>query len=594
MPRVWYFPRWRNLLMQAIMWLVLGGAVALASLLDQHLRSAQLLTLSSPIVDGPVSFRFPAGWKSWTRRPAGDATAHVASDSTDGVSRVLIVSRQLLPCPMAPAEYILRASSLAGDLNTSEFKGVKIDGWPGQTISYAGRRISLGSGAELQFTICSAVILPGREAIMVRLDKNAQFEPSDERLYRQILDEVHTTTTRPSEGGTLSVTDGITVDVPSELNVYGQPDALSETRTAAALSDAGGWISAQFIPVAVSGTGPTLSLLGGLAARERLDPHNPSLADRWFTADISSSGPNQWTIDPKDPSNDIITGHRVAHLVTGNGDRGLVVLLTAFPPAGGSDLDHIWDELVASIHIAKSPPLDQALQAGAALIHATPAPSPTNSCWLWSRGSTAVGFTRGFVSRAPKSFLRYTVRRNWNGTVTAVTQQWGTGSDSVPWASMIRSDAEINVDDPLVFLFGQTTTVSDWITTILRYRDGRESSNNVRFSPPAFVSSEDLPDLLLHVGKTPTAFWSDRFVGVEAELFPAPLLVVAHRVEDVNRLRCVEATVNGAGELSRWYFAPDGSVDHADFASDLHLRPCSESEIETTFGGDRRLTAQPR
>lgn len=576
--------------MRVIMWLVLAGTVALASLLDQHLRRAQLLSLSSPIVDGPVSFRFPAGWKSWTRQANGDATAHVAADSADGVSRTLIVSRQRVPCPMSPAQYMLRASPLAGNVNEEEFKGVTIDGWPGQTISYAGRRISFSSGAELQFTMCSAFILPGEQAIMIRLDKNAQFEQSDERLYRQILDQVSTSTTRPSEGGTIQVTDNIKVDVPTELNVYDRPDPLSEVRTAAALTGAGGWISAEFVPVMISGTEPSSSLLAGLAARERLDPRDPALADRWITAEISAQGPNQWTIDPKDPPNDIVTGHRVAHLLTGNGGQGLIVVLSAFAPAGVSDLDHLWDELTANVHIAKPPSLNLALQAGAGLLRTTPMSNSGDAWWLWSRGPVPQGFTH----IAPKSVFRYTVRRNWNGTATAVTQQWGTSGDSGPWASMVRSDAEANVDDPLVFLFGETTTVSDWVTTILRGdRGGRESPNSVRFSPPAFVLSRYLPDLLSHVGKTPTALWSDRFVGVDAELFPSPLLLLARRVNDSGRLQCIEVQVNGTGELSRWYFASDGSLDHADFAGDLHLRPCSEGEIESTFAGDRRLTTQP-
>lgn len=575
--------------MQVIMWLVLAGTVALASLLDQHLLRAQLLSLSNPVVDGPVSFRFPAEWKSWTRQANGDATAHVAADSADGVSRTLLISRQRVPCPMSPAQYMLRASPLAGNVNEDGFKGVTIDGWPGQTITYAGRRISFSSGTELQFTICSAIVLPGDQAIMIRLDKNAQFEQADERLYRQILDQLRTSTTRPSEGGTIRLTDGIKVDVPSELNVYDQPDPLSEVRTAAALTDGGGWISAEFIPVVMSGSEPSPALAAGLAARERLDPHDPALADRWITAAISAQGPNQWTIDPQDPPNDIVTGHRVAHLLTGNGGHGLIVVLSAFAPAGGSDLDHLWDELTANVHIAKSPPLNLALQAGAALLRSTPMPNPGDAWWLWSRGSVPQGFTH----LARKSAFRYTVRRNWNGTATAVTQQWGTSGESGPWSSMIRADADANVDDPLVFLFGQTTTVSDWITTILRDRGGRESPNSVRFSPPAFVLSRYLPDLLSRVGKTPTAFWTDRFVGVEAELFPSPLLLLAHRVDDSGRLHCIEVQVNGMGELSRWYFAADGTLDHADFAGDLHLRPTSESEIESAFAGDRRLTTQP-
>jgi hypothetical protein len=143
-------------------------------------------------------------------------------------------------------------------------------------------------------------------------------------------------------------------------------------------------------------------------------------------------------------------------------------------------------------------------------------------------------------------------------------------------------------------LFEQSTNVSDWITTIVRDRGGSEAPTNIRFNPDAFVLSRYLPGLLARVSARPTAFWTDRFPAVEAELFPSPLLLLARRVDEGHGLRCVEAQVNGAGWLSRWYFQANAALDHADFAGDLHLRPSSEAEVEAAFAGDRRLTIQPR
>ena len=201
MTRAVYFPRWRSLLMQLVMWIALGGTVVLAALLDQHLRRAQTLSLSDPIVDGPLTFRFPAAWKSWTRQAGRDATAHVATDSVNGVSRTLIISRQRVPHFMSPAQYMLRASPLTGTITPDAFKGVTIDGWPGESITYAGRLVSFSSGTDRQFTVCSAIVLPIGQAIMIRLDKNAQFEQADEQLYKQILDQVSTSATRRARAG---------------------------------------------------------------------------------------------------------------------------------------------------------------------------------------------------------------------------------------------------------------------------------------------------------------------------------------------------------------------------------------------------------
>jgi hypothetical protein len=322
-----------------------------------------------------------------------------------------------------------------------------------------------------------------------------------------------------------------------------------------------------------------------------LDFNYHGLAQRWINAEATAQSTNHWTITPQDSPNDVVAGHCVAHLLFGDGSEGVVVILTAQSPADFDDLDHLWDMLAANIQIEKSPSVNQPLENAAALLRTQTTSAPGESWWMWTHGSTPLGFTHGFVESDLKSAIRYTVRRNWNGTVTAVDQQWGT-SDTGTWASMRRFDAEANLNDPLVTSFVQNTTVTDRITTVITSQGGRDTPVVLRLSP-AFVLSRNLPDLLARVGQSPTAFWTDRFPGIEGELLPSPLLLLAHRVADADGFRCVEAQVNGTGQISRWYFARDGSLDHADFPGDLHLRTSSESEIESSFAGDGRLTIQP-
>ena len=66
--RAWYFPRWRHLLMQMVMWLVLGTSMVLAAMLDYHLRQGQIIDFSPTVTDGSLSFRLPATWKTWARK----------------------------------------------------------------------------------------------------------------------------------------------------------------------------------------------------------------------------------------------------------------------------------------------------------------------------------------------------------------------------------------------------------------------------------------------------------------------------------------------------------------------------------------------
>src|SRR5271170_4193600 len=89
MARAWYFPRWRHLLMQMVMWLVLGASMVLAAMLDHHLRQGQIIDFSPTVTDDSLSFRLPSTWKTWTRRNDADVTEHVATDSVAGIVRTL-------------------------------------------------------------------------------------------------------------------------------------------------------------------------------------------------------------------------------------------------------------------------------------------------------------------------------------------------------------------------------------------------------------------------------------------------------------------------------------------------------------------------
>ena len=578
--------------MQMIMWVVLGASVALAALLDYHLRHGQVVNLSETITEDILSFRFPANWKTWTREAEGDSTAHVASDTVAGITRTLIIARQHLPHSMAPAEYILRAMPLSGSLNKGDFKAVEIDGWPGESITWAAHHASIGAQEEYEFTNCSAIVLPGDEGILIRMDKSAPFDAADLRLYRQVLESISVAAPGPTDGGMIQLTGGTTVSVPSDLRLYPQPDALRQERMVAQITDEGGWISAEFVPVAVPDNQPSPALLGGLAAREQFDPAHPALANAWLTASILPQSPNHWTIAPQDRADDAIAPRRVAHLITNDAGSGVVVVLSAEPPASMSDLNHLWEELSANIHLGKSAPLTSALDAGAALARSAAPPPPADTWWVWSRGTIPIGFTHGFADRDGKYNFRYTVRRNWNGTATAVIQQWGMSDASSPWARMTRSDAEANPNNPLIPIFDQTTMLADGITTMVNDRSGHETPTDTPFNP-AFLLSRYLPGALFRLTASPTALWTDCFPGVEAELFPSPLLLLASRGGDQDGLRCVVAQVNGTGRQSRWYFKASGAVDHADFAGDLHLRVSSEGEVESAFAGDRRLTIQP-
>ncbi len=89
--------------------------------------------------------------------------------------------------------------------------------------------------------------------------------------------------------------------------------------------------------------------------------------------------------------------------LNGDGGQGVIIVLSALTPASFADLDHLWDELAANIHIGKSPPLIHALETGAALLQRIPVLRAGDSWRIWSSGSVQMGFTHEYVDKSLKS-----------------------------------------------------------------------------------------------------------------------------------------------------------------------------------------------
>jgi hypothetical protein len=62
MARNWQYPRWRRLLMQSAMWVILGATVGLAALLDRHQHMETRVTLGSPVQCGGIQLQLPSHW----------------------------------------------------------------------------------------------------------------------------------------------------------------------------------------------------------------------------------------------------------------------------------------------------------------------------------------------------------------------------------------------------------------------------------------------------------------------------------------------------------------------------------------------------
>jgi len=61
MARPWEYPRWRRVLMQVVMWVILGGTLGLAQLVVRQRQQAPIF-LQLPVQVGPLWVSLPLGW----------------------------------------------------------------------------------------------------------------------------------------------------------------------------------------------------------------------------------------------------------------------------------------------------------------------------------------------------------------------------------------------------------------------------------------------------------------------------------------------------------------------------------------------------
>jgi hypothetical protein len=73
MPKNSQYGRWRRAAMQAVMWVVFGGTLALASYVSHRRTAALDVALDEPTIVGDVKVRFPKGWEREGRAAAAKA-----------------------------------------------------------------------------------------------------------------------------------------------------------------------------------------------------------------------------------------------------------------------------------------------------------------------------------------------------------------------------------------------------------------------------------------------------------------------------------------------------------------------------------------
>jgi hypothetical protein len=195
MPHQWYFPRWRYVSMQGIMWLILGGTVGLASLLDGHLSRG--VNLADPIVEGPLTFRVPDDWNVVSQtNPGNTRIAYTASKPNDpDAQRNFKIIHEKLSHALFPADVI--RGQLGPNGAITRLANKKIDGHAALLVYWSGVQGDDVDADIVQGVACCAIVPSGgagqSDSVTIVFARVGALEHSDLVLVQQVLEAIKIT-----------------------------------------------------------------------------------------------------------------------------------------------------------------------------------------------------------------------------------------------------------------------------------------------------------------------------------------------------------------------------------------------------------------
>ena len=178
MGRPWEYPRWRRMLMQVLMWLILGGTIGLAQLVTYH-RSHAPIALSPPVQVGPFLVRVPDGWSVEARGPKLDAE--------DDAGRHLLVLALPITAASDDGVDVDAGGQGRGGSETMEFRGLHQTG----TMQILSRIRRTAEGAVRTQVLTGTAVVPKIGVIVLELyPAGPRPGSADRRLLQSIADGI--------------------------------------------------------------------------------------------------------------------------------------------------------------------------------------------------------------------------------------------------------------------------------------------------------------------------------------------------------------------------------------------------------------------
>jgi hypothetical protein len=389
MARSWQYGRWRRILMQVVMWVILAATVGLAALVTSHRSKSGHANLVQISTKGRVTLRMPAGWLiGGGSEPGTLLVAQEPGAGNGGEGRMLTVRWQRVRGVSSAQEFLVNHGFLRGAITidesgdggngdddtdagpqpapaeTTAMKPVSIGGWAGVMATvYRPQASPMSIMPMLRKQVIAAVLLPSRQALVLQLDSRAPMGEgiapdaldADADLMRRIAAGVSIKgEPTPVKQATVTLNNGLTLHVPPEYSVVPQTDP---NRTDLGLfldraGDAGSRsrLGIQLVPCVHFANDSSESV------RSMLMLYNPALAT---AAAISRNDDGFWRVQWPVNANgggggggggDAAAAATDAQSISGarlidHGDGNAVMLLFSGAPADSTVFAHAYDVL---------------------------------------------------------------------------------------------------------------------------------------------------------------------------------------------------------------------------------------------------------
>ena len=232
----------RRVLMQSIMWIILGATVGLAALVSYQRGSSGETRLVDPITYRGATVPLPKGW---TITKTADELSPVLLTATepkrdnngdeDSGGRILRIVREPLASYRAPIEYALsRFHYRETDPKVIEGKNyMAIGGSPGELL-YQNREVApkslqeaMSGEGRLVKTICAATVAPSGRGVAIELEGDGIVDPRDIDLVKRIAAALKLAD-EPSliDSGEVKLPSGVSAPIPADFSAMKLDDPL--------------------------------------------------------------------------------------------------------------------------------------------------------------------------------------------------------------------------------------------------------------------------------------------------------------------------------------------------------------------------------